>query len=173
MQNSSVAAIEQAVPSPTATQLTLSKAFSKNMVLQREENCRIWGFSTDPDGAVVTAEINGVKGSGVVEDGRWEVMLPPMEANTTPGNLIVRGAGDCCQVVTNVLIGDVWFTNGQSNMDYNMEIVKNWETENPRLNLAIIFVIFIKTSMRCIATQSAEIANIRNISRTSVRMSLR
>ena len=133
MQNSSVAVIEQAIPSPTATQLTLSKAFSKNMVLQREENCRIWGFSTDPDGSVVTAEINGVKGSGVVEDGRWEVMLPPMEANTTPGNLIVRGAGDCYQVVTNVLIGDVWFTNGQSNMDYNMEIVKNWETEKSKI----------------------------------------
>lgn len=104
---------------PTAQDFTVSRAFSNNMVLQRDDYIRIWGTSKDADGAIVCAEFMGLKGSAAVENGEWLITLDgTLSACTEQGNsLVVKGA-EKETVFKNVLVGDVYMVIGQSNAAY-------------------------------------------------------
>lgn len=103
----------------TAQDFTVSKAFSNNMVLQRDDYIRIWGTSKDADGAIVCAEFMGLKGSAAVENGEWLITLDgTLSACADQGNsLIVKGAEKETEF-KNVLVGDVYMVIGQSNAAY-------------------------------------------------------
>lgn len=51
--------------------------------------------------------------------GRWRVNLDPMQASAQPSSLLVS-SGDDGLMMRNILVGDVWFCSGQSNMEYSM-----------------------------------------------------
>jgi len=86
---------------------------SSHMVLQRERPIHIWGWS-DP-GEEVTVEIHGVSRAAVGDSmGAWSVYLPPESAGG-PYRLTVSAKNEI--VLEDVLIGDVWFASGQSNME--------------------------------------------------------
>jgi sialate O-acetylesterase len=83
------------------------------MVLQRDRPIHIWGWS-DP-GEKVTVVMRGSKrettGDGF---GNWSVFLPPDGAGG-PYTLTVTGGNEIA--LDDVLVGDVWFASGQSNME--------------------------------------------------------
>ena len=94
----SVAAVEVASP------------FSDGMVLQRGMKVPVWGWA-EP-GESVTVAFRGVSRTAKADaNGRWRVYLPPMEASK--GRRELR-AGD--RVVRDVVVGEVWYCSGQSNM---------------------------------------------------------
>jgi sialate O-acetylesterase len=86
---------------------------SSHMVLQRERPIHIWGWSAP--GEKVSVEFHGtsreVAGNSL---GKWSVFLPP-EAGGGPYPLTVTGGNKI--VLEDVLVGDVWFASGQSNME--------------------------------------------------------
>lgn len=86
--------------------------FSDHMVLQGGIPTPIWGRA-EP-GEKVTVAINGQIGTSVADErGRWKVILKPLQ----PGNpTIVTISGKTTIVIQDVLIGEVWFCSGQSNM---------------------------------------------------------
>jgi sialate O-acetylesterase len=102
-------------------QVNPAKIFSDNMVLQREIPITIWG-TADPGERIVVI----LKSSSVVtmtnSDGNWNVNLPQFPAGG-PYNLKIEGKTDKIEF-KNVLIGDVWFASGQSNMEHPMN---GWE----------------------------------------------
>ena len=57
--------------------LSLPAIFSDHMVFQREKNILLWGESDEKN---VTAVIDEKKVSSDVNNGRWEIELPPMAA---------------------------------------------------------------------------------------------
>lgn len=99
-----------------ADQLSVMSVFKTGAVLQRDEPVSVWGFCEGAD--MVSVEFAGQKKRSAVVNGRWEVTLDPMPANSTGQTLLVTTAGRSVNS-TNVLVGDVWFCSGQSNMDWN------------------------------------------------------
>jgi sialate O-acetylesterase len=85
---------------------------SSHMVLQREKPIHIWGWS-EP-GEKVNIAFHGVSRDVAGDDlGIWSIFLPP-EAAGGPYQLIVTAGNKI--VLDDVVVGDVWFASGQSNM---------------------------------------------------------
>jgi sialate O-acetylesterase len=93
---------------------------SDGMVLQRDTKLIIWGWALP--GEKVQVKFNK-KTAGTVTgtDGRWKITLPPMKAG---GPFTMEVKGNNTIILNNILLGDVWFSSGQSNMVINMERVK-------------------------------------------------
>ncbi len=102
----------------TAESFKVSRVFSKNMILQRDEYIRIWGTAEESqNGKTVCAEFKGLKGSAEIKDGKWLIVLDgTLSADPTPAELKVYGAGDAVEVFEDVLVGDVYLVVGQSNI---------------------------------------------------------
>ena len=78
-----------------AKEFTVSRAIGKDMVIQRNEPVRIWGWAPESEeGKYVAAEFSGLSGKAKVENGEWTITLNGMlPANTTPENIRVYGDG--------------------------------------------------------------------------------
>jgi len=93
---------------------------SDGMVLQRDMKLNIWGWASP--GEKVRVSFNRKSFSAVTDhDGNWKIVLPPMKAGG-PFTMVVKGNNTI--IIKDILIGDVWFCSGQSNMVLNMERVK-------------------------------------------------
>ena len=99
-----------------AANLELGRPFADNMVLQRDMPVRVWGWADA--GADVKVSFAGQTVSGkAASDGYWRVELGPMVASSVGGALVATAAGAAAASATNVLVGEVWFASGQSNME--------------------------------------------------------
>ncbi len=93
---------------------TISGAIGNYMVLQRNAKVNIWGWS-NKKGEKITVSFKGNTVEGTVDnDGNWLVQLPEMEADTKENTLTVT-MGSYSETRTGILVGDVYFVNGQSN----------------------------------------------------------
>ena len=108
-------------PTVSATEvkeLRLPHIFSKGMVLQREMPVPIWGWA--PAGTTVQVEFAGQKTQATADaSGKWRVTLDPLKACNDGRELKVtstRNQQPSILRVQDVLVGEVWFTAGQSNM---------------------------------------------------------
>ena len=91
------------------------------MVLQREVAIPVWG-TADP-GEQIVFHLGSSEAETITQpDGRWVVNLPQHSAGG-PYSLKIEGSKDKIEF-KNVLIGEVWFASGQSNMEHPM---KGWE----------------------------------------------
>lgn len=99
-----------------SAKVELGHPFSDNMVLQRDMPVRVWGWA-DP-GETVTVSFAGRAVSGTAgSDGAWRVELAPLPACGEPRTLTVSSPQSNSQTISNVLVGEVWFASGQSNME--------------------------------------------------------
>jgi sialate O-acetylesterase len=123
-------------------EVRLPQVFGDHMVLQRQQPIHIWGWA-DP-GERVTVTFRGQTRAAAASDlGQWSVYLPPQEAG---GPFNLTAAGSNTVTFTDVLVGDVWFASGQSNMEFPLNgfpgsaVLKNGAQEiaqsnNPNLRL--------------------------------------
>ncbi len=113
----------------SACAATLPHVFGDNMVLQRGQRVPVWGSGAP--GEKVTVEFAGQSVSATAgADGRWRLDLAPLAASAAGSEFRVKGADET--VFTNVVVGEVWFCSGQSNMEFTMSArrkVKDWEKE--------------------------------------------
>jgi len=100
--------------------LQLASPFQEHMVLQRDMPVPVWGWSEAGD--KVTVEFAGQKASAVAsKDGTWMVWLEPLKASFDPRAMTVTSSIFNQQsAIGNVLVGEVWFCSGQSNMAWKM-----------------------------------------------------
>lgn len=98
-----------------SAKVDLPEIVGDNMVLQQNAVVNLWGWS-DPRAAVKIeaswGERSAVK-SG--DDGRWTAQLKTPAGGYTPQQITIT-SGDKV-TLNNILIGEVWFASGQSNMD--------------------------------------------------------
>ncbi len=92
----------------------LPAMLSDHGVLQREAPIHIWGWA-DP-GERVSVSFHAQKLSSAADPlGKWEVWLMPEHAGG-PYTLTVAGTNPLTR--EDILVGDVWFASGQSNMEF-------------------------------------------------------
>ena len=87
------------------------------MVLQRGEPVKIWGEARP--GASVKVSFGGQNRTAKADGaGKWSMRLAPMKADANPKTMAVYEDGKPAKSIGNVLVGEVWITNGQSNMEF-------------------------------------------------------
>jgi sialate O-acetylesterase len=98
----------------------LPQLLSDHMVLQRDMDFKIWGWASP--GEKVSIDFNGKKVKTVTgPDSKWMVTFPAMTAGG-PFTMHIQGENEI--MLNDILIGDVWFCSGQSNMVLPMERLK-------------------------------------------------
>lgn len=95
-----------------------SPLFGDGMVLQRGKNICVFG--TGEEGVTVKAELCGFTMSGVVSQGKWKVVFPPMGACRFTTMTITDAETGESVVFSDVAIGEVWLAGGQSNMELEL-----------------------------------------------------
>ena len=104
-----------------AKSFSVSRAIGKDMVIQRNEPIRIWGWAPDTEeGKYVRAEFSGLSGRAKIKNGEWMITLDALPENTTPQDITIYGDGTET-TIKNVLIGDVYWISGQSNIAYSVQ----------------------------------------------------
>lgn len=85
------------------------------MVLQQQSEVTFYGKASPGKRVYVSASWNNRKISTVSnQDGRWELVLPTPEAG---GPYTITFSDGEELMLKNILIGEVWFCSGQSNME--------------------------------------------------------
>ncbi len=121
----------------------LPALISDNMVLQQRMPVRIWGSATPGEEVTVTLGQTQVK-AFALEDGRFDVFLPPLSAG---GPYTMTIAGSNTITIQNVLVGEVWVASGQSNMVWLLRNSTNAEKEIAAANHPQIRFFQVKTTV--------------------------
>lgn len=117
--------------------LKLHGVFSSNMVLQREKPIAIWGWAEPGQAVAVRFGDEKAEATAAGDKGRWEVTFPARPANDTGQKLIVV-CGDTTIELDNIVIGDVWVMNGQSNMGFGLSKVQEADMEMAAAHLPLL-----------------------------------
>ncbi len=98
-----------------SAEVSVSKIFASNMVLQRDRPVPVWGKAAP--GEEVKVSFAGQEVSAKADGaGDWQATLKPMAASNEGGELVIAGP-EGAKTFKNVLVGDVWLCSGQSNME--------------------------------------------------------
>lgn len=101
---------------PLFADVQLASPFTDHAVLQQGKSCPIFG--TADAGEAVTVAFNGQTQSTTTgTDGKWRVELTDLKAGG-PFALTVQGKNKI--ELSDILVGEVWFCSGQSNMDFTV-----------------------------------------------------
>lgn len=98
--------------------IRLPKLIRDSMILQRDQPLNIWGWADVAE--PVSVQFNGkTYRTKTNKDGRWTIHLPSQPAGG-PFSMTIKGKERI--VLKDILIGDVWFCSGQSNMVHQLNI---------------------------------------------------
>ena len=118
--------------------LSIAKIFTDHGVLQRDMPTPIWG-KAGPETPVKVRFANQTKTTKSDQQGKWQVQLDPMPANSSPAKLTVS-SGSKTITLTDILVGEVWLCSGQSNMGHALSRATGGEeaiaaANHPKLRL--------------------------------------
>ncbi len=103
---------------PVVGQVKLPAIVRDSMILQRDNKVNIWGWAS-PKEKISVRFINKTYKATAGNDGKWSIQLPPLKAG---GPYTMDIAGKNKITLKEILIGDVWFCSGQSNMVHQLNI---------------------------------------------------
>ncbi len=106
--------------SQALAELKLPAMFTDGAVLQQNMEVPVWGWA-DPGAEVQVSFAGQTKSAKARDEGKWSVKLDKLKVNKTGSEIQVK-SGDDSLSVKDVLVGEVWFCSGQSNMEW---IVRN------------------------------------------------
>ncbi len=106
--------------------IRLPQLIGDNMVLQRDQPVKIWGWAGPKEKVTVTLKNKSYK-VVTTSDGKWEIQLPAQRAGSG-FEMVLKGKNQIR--IKNIAFGDVWLCSGQSNMVINMERVKERFSED-------------------------------------------
>lgn len=114
--------------------LKLSNIFSDNMVLQRNAEIILSGYG-NPGSEVTVSFIDEKTATKINNKGEWKIKLKSRESGG-PYEMKISSNNESI-IIKNILIGDVWFGSGQSNMEWQLmhtkdgaEELKNFEEQD-------------------------------------------
>jgi sialate O-acetylesterase len=111
--------------------------FRSNMVLQRDKPIAIWGWAPVGTNVKVTFGKLTATGKATGDKGRWEVVFKAQSANVKAQAITVQ-AGKQLVKMDNILIGDIWVMNGQSNMAFALKAVYQAPFESSMAHLPLM-----------------------------------
>ena len=105
-------------PSLLLAELSVPHFFSDHMILQRDRAAAIWGKADA--GAEVSVNFKGKSASAkAAADGKWRAQIETGSADAAGAVLTISAGAEKIEI-KDVLVGEVWFASGQSNMAYTM-----------------------------------------------------
>lgn len=136
-----------------SAQISLPHFFSDHMVLQRQRPIRIWG--TGNPGEMIRIQLhNRVTITFVAPDGRWVGTLSTLEAGG-PYEMTIQSQSDTL-AIQDVLVGDVWFCAGQSNMEWPLKSSEGGTAAAAEANFPMIR--FFETPRKMAAQAQANVS---------------
>ena len=103
--------------SQSTINLHVSPLFSDYMVVQQKMHFPVWGTAT-PFSTVQVLLAGFTATTMANSDGQWMVRLPELNAGG-PYEMEIIGSNEKI-MIRDVMVGEVWFAAGQSNMEYMM-----------------------------------------------------
>ena len=110
--------------------LKLAAVFTDNMVLQRNQPIQIYGTANGGDTIEVTFK-QQKKNVIVDKYGKWKISFPALTKGG-PYEMTVQSKATKI-VLKNILVGDVWFCSGQSNMAFQLQNSENGSAEAKKI----------------------------------------
>jgi sialate O-acetylesterase len=101
-----------------AVPFKLAPFYTDNMVFQREKPIVILG-SADVNATIEGSFMGGTAKTQADNKGTFKLILPAKEVSNQ-GNTALIKCGESTITLKDVLVGDVWFCSGQSNMEWTM-----------------------------------------------------
>ena len=128
-----------ALPQLALADLKMASIFGDQMVVQRDQPVRVWGWTTPGTEVAVTL---ADKSATVTADasGRFDATLDPLPAGG-PHQLVIRG--DETRTFNDVLVGEVWICSGQSNMAWPVASANDPDLESMTANYPGIRLISV------------------------------
>lgn len=115
-----------------SAELSLPHFFSDHMVLQRERAAAIWGEASA--NAEVSVSFKSKTASARADDkGHWRAAIETGAADAKGAELSVTSGGKTV-TIKDVLVGEVWFASGQSNMVFTMNRAPAYEEMIKQVN---------------------------------------
>ena len=127
-----------------AETLKVHGIFRSNMVLQRDKPITIWGWAPAGTSVKVALGTASAEGKATGQTGRWQVVFDAQPANVKGQQLVVQ-AGDDVVKMENILVGDIWVMNGQSNMAFALKAVYQNHFESSMAHLPLMRHIRIRS----------------------------
>lgn len=115
-------------------QVSASKIFANNMVLQRNAPIPVWGTAKANEKIEVFFN-KQIKKTKADKNGKWMIHLDNETAGG-PYNLTIKGSNTI--EMKNVLVGEVWICSGQSNMEWSVAQSNNAKKELASANNPMI-----------------------------------
>ena len=113
-----------------ARPLSLSNTVGSSMILQRDKPlASLWGYAGAGVVVSTTLEDGRVFNSTTGQDGIWRAQLPSMPASSVGMTITFSASGEKAITITDVVIGDVLFCSGQSNMQFSVQMAFNASAE--------------------------------------------
>ncbi len=104
---------------PSEAQFSLAKIFGSGMVLQREQLIHIWGKGIPAQSVTGRFSTENQK-TTIASDSSWHLVFKKQKANAVPQTIRIT-SNEVAIELTNILIGDVWISAGQSNMAFMLK----------------------------------------------------
>lgn len=111
-----------------SAEIKMPTFFDSNMVLQQQTDCRIWGTAKNNTKVKITVGWDKKTYSTTSDkNGKWKIAVKTPEAGG-PYNITISDGTPL--VLENIMIGEVWFCSGQSNMEMPMKGFSGQAVEN-------------------------------------------
>ena len=101
-----------------AADFSVSRVFSNDMVVQRNEHIRVWGSApASENGKKVSGEFKGMFAEAIIENGEWCITFGArLEADVNGAEMKIYTDSKTVSF-KDVLVGDVYLVIGQSNVE--------------------------------------------------------
>ena len=98
--------------------VTVPSVIGNNMVLQQQRDVCLWGKASPNASVTITASWGKTVTTQASVEGKWKIQIATPEAG---GPYNIQFNDGTALTISNVMIGEVWFCAGQSNMECNMK----------------------------------------------------
>ena len=132
-----IGAVLVTLPALHAADFRLGSPFADHMVLQCEKPVAFWGWA-DAGEAVTVAFAEQTKTAVAGADGKWALTLDALQVSTESRTLSVTGKDGRKVEVKDVLVGEVWFGSGQSNMAMGVASANNFDVEKAAASFPLV-----------------------------------
>ena len=113
--------IGETIEAEYASDFSVSRVFSDDMVVQRNEHIRVWGFAPESEnGKKISGEFKGMFAETLVENGEWCLTFGARLDADTVGSQMKIYTDKKEITFDGVLVGDVYMVIGQSNVEYGV-----------------------------------------------------
>ena len=118
------------LPIISYAKIVLPNILNDNMVLQQQTSVKLWGKANPNKKVKVLPSWNEIEYSTIADaDGKWMVTVSTPKAG---GPYEIRFTDGEELTLKNVLIGEVWFCSGQSNMEFMLKQASTARDDIPR-----------------------------------------